>query len=74
MTDARTYHSQRQVIAYFRDNKLNHESGDYREGPTVCAYRFWKAWYAITGRSGTIKEHLHLCRYNNLHPMVQDAG
>ncbi|WP_337187574.1 hypothetical protein [Phenylobacterium sp.] len=72
VSPARQYHALPGVAHYFRTNKLNHESGDYREGPTTCAYRFWRAWYAVTGRSGSIQEHLHLCRYNNLHPIVPD--
>ena len=28
---ARRYHAQPEVIDYFKRNKLNHESGDYRE-------------------------------------------
>jgi hypothetical protein len=69
---ARAYHARPEVIEYFRINGLNHESGDYRRGPTVSAARFLKAWYWLTGRSGSVQEFLHLCRFNNLHQTRPD--
>lgn len=57
---ARFYHSH-EAVEYFRTNGLNHESGDYRFGPTVSAARFLKAWYWLTGRSGPSRSSSTCC-------------
>lgn len=69
---ARAYHARPEVIEYFRSNGLNHESGDYRPGPTVSAACFLKAWYWLTGRAGSIQEFQHLLRYDNRHQTRPD--
>lgn len=55
---ARLYHRQPEVIDYFKRNKLNHESGDYRA-----------LWKRIFYRICIVfsDDYRFLCQFNNLH-------
>lgn len=72
-SNAGNFHAKPEIIAYFKENKLNHESADYREGPKEAAYRFWRAWYSLINKSGSLKEYLRYCKINNMHRTKPDS-
>ena len=54
-----SYHLQSNTAAYYRANRLNHYSGDYRP--------WWKkVWYRVLRWSGCT-DYQKLSRFNNLH-------